>query len=463
MMTNSAPYDEASWGETLKNYRKTTNSLPWQQGEFVPTKRETVYEKSRKEREFNPILMKFRDDTKETSVTQREKAFAAVRLNDAKDKQLCFEQKFDIINHKTYLPREYEERSKKNAMQEMNRRKAPDSRLTYNIISHMGKEEHFNAKMVPRDGEEFILKRNMETTLEGGLKPKSHQTREFDVLTNKYIANDTARQMSDLERQRDELGAKYWKSHDYDILAVRYCDEGKEDQFQQGLKAKERTQGQRQKEKLPPSVKYGEGNVYDIVTNHVRDPNSSAIKDVDEKRNKSVASKQGYKIQEQIRTKAAQDEDLMETRAMNRIKPERFKESRKYGYDPINNVGFQGRLGTEPAPLRQEEQKPVWSRLQGSNRQFGGGPGSGGVAQPRDLSGANNNNNIQMMDRPESNRQPSGRGERQPSGRQSHREQNATAASLTVKPDFVPSLTIPSEGMVNGKLNIRTGGFGSKR
>ena len=165
-------------------------------------------------------------------------------------------------------------------MRAENARKAPDSRLTYNIISHMDKDAHFASKMVPRDGEEFILKRSMDTTLEGGMKPKSHQMREFDVMTNKYIANNTARQIEDLEKQRDELGNKYWKNHDYDILAVRYCDEAKEDGFQQDRKAKERTQGQRQKEKLPPSVKYGEGNVYDIINNQVRDGN--AIRDVDE-------------------------------------------------------------------------------------------------------------------------------------------------------------------------------------
>ena len=68
----------------------------------------------------------------------------------------------------------------------------------------------------------------MNVTLEGGLKPKSHQTREFSVLTNKYLDNNTAREVEDLERQREELTKKYWKTHDYDLLAVRYCDEQKE-------------------------------------------------------------------------------------------------------------------------------------------------------------------------------------------------------------------------------------------
>lgn len=199
MYTNSAPYDEASWGDTLRNYRKSTNNVPWGNQQFVPTKRETVHEKSRQERQFDPITMKYRDDTKESLVQERERAFAAVRVNDAKDKQLCFEQKFNIINHRSHLPKEYEDKNRKTAMMNEVKRRAPDSRVKYNIISHMGKEEHHTAKMVPREGEEFTLRRSMNVTMEGGMKPKSHQTREFDVLTNKYIENNTAREVEDLE------------------------------------------------------------------------------------------------------------------------------------------------------------------------------------------------------------------------------------------------------------------------
>ena len=148
MNTNALPYSEASWGQTLKNYRGSTSSLPWEQGEFVPTKRETVYEKSRKERAFNPITMQYRDEEKEARVREREKSFAAVRLNDAKDKQLSFEQKFNIINHRSHLPKEYEDKNRKSALMKEVSRRAPDSRVKYNIISHMGKDEHHKAKMV---------------------------------------------------------------------------------------------------------------------------------------------------------------------------------------------------------------------------------------------------------------------------------------------------------------------------
>ena len=154
MQTNSQPYSESSWGETLQNYRKNSSSLPWKEGEFQPTDRVTTYQKSRQEREFNPVLMRFRDTARESTVSQRERAFAAVRLNEAKDKQLCFEQKFDIINHKSHLPQRFADSSKQAKLMENARRKAPDSRVKYNIISHMGHDEHFGSKMVPPEGEE---------------------------------------------------------------------------------------------------------------------------------------------------------------------------------------------------------------------------------------------------------------------------------------------------------------------
>mmetsp|Transcript_5204 Transcript_5204/g.11008 ORF Transcript_5204/g.11008 Transcript_5204/m.11008 type:complete len:449 (+) Transcript_5204:207-1553(+) len=448
MNTNAAPYSERSWGETLKNYRKSTTTLPWGQNDFVPTKRETVYEKSRKERAFNPVTMTYRDEAKENTIRQRERAFAAVRLNDAKDKQLCFEQKFNIINHQSHLPQEYEPGKKQSAMEEVSRR-APDSRVKYNIISHMGREEHLKAKMVPKEGEEFTLRRSMNVTLEDGLKPKSHQTREYDVLTNKYLQNNTAREVEDLENQRDELAKKYWKSHDFDILAVRYCDAQKQQKYEKELREKERTHGKNQKEMWPPAVKYSEGSVYDIVTNEIKD--GRAIGAVDEKRNKNIASKMGSKVEEQIRTKALEEDNRLESMSHNRINADRFKEERRYGYDPITNISYEGRLGVKPAPLRQEDKKPVWSRLHGgSGYKATRGPSGGAVSKPRDLSGGDGGK------APANVRMNSGR---RVMGGATNRDskiapQNTTAMSSTQKPDFVPSLTIPSEGMINGKLNV---------
>ena len=134
----------------------------------------------------------------------------------------------------------------------------------------------------------------------------------------------------------------------------------------------------------------------------------------------------------------------------NRINPDRFKEERRYGYDPITNISYEGRLGVKPAPLRQEDSKPVWSRLHGGSGYTAKGPSSG-ISKPRDLSGATpqsiKGSNVRMN----SGRRVMGGATNRDSKIAS---QNITTMGVTQKPEFVPSLTIPSEGMVDGKLNL---------
>jgi len=297
----------------------------------------------------------------------------------------------------------------------------------------------------------------MNVSLEGGLKPKSHHQREFDVLSNKYIENHTSREFSDFSKMRDDLTEKYWKNHDFDILAVRYCDSSKQEAFQNELKANEKVHGVKQHEKLPASVKYSEGKVYDIINNQVR--NGNAISGIDDKRNKNVASKKTSIIEEQIRTKSTMEDDLLETRVMNRIHPSRYKADRQYGYDPITNVSFNGRNGVEPAPLRQAQQKAVWSKLhQEGNGKFSRGNGDNATAgmKPRDLSGPElvpqYNGIPQLAARSNNNGSiPSAR-DRSTSGGMVG--QSNKSINTTTRPGFVPGLSLPKGGMVDGKLNI---------
>lgn len=96
-------------------------------------------------------------------------------------------------------------------------------------------------------------------------------------------------------------------------------------------------------------------STFSIVSNEIKD--GRAIGAVDEKRNKNIASKMGSKVEEQIRTKALEEDNRLESMSHNRINADRFKEERRYGYDPITNISYDGRLGVTPAPLRQEDKK----------------------------------------------------------------------------------------------------------
>lgn len=152
------------------------------------------------------------------------------------------------------------------------------------------------------------------------------------------------------------------------------------------------------------------------------------------------------------------EDDRLEAMSFNRIAGEKFKEARRYGYDPITNISFEGRRGVQPVALRQEEKKPIWSRLHAGGG--GGGSGGTGVSKPRDLSGGDQGGNSIPLNSGRRVLKPTGatpRGsgrERQGGGATNRDSKIAQNMSQTMKPDFVPSLTIPSEGMVNGKLNV---------
>lgn len=68
---------------------------------------------------------------------------------------------------------------------------------------------------------------------------------------------------------RELAAEKYRQTHDYDPVAGRYYDNEKELNFVRTREELESLQGQAQRNRLPPSVRYGEGNEYDIISKEV--------------------------------------------------------------------------------------------------------------------------------------------------------------------------------------------------
>ena len=168
----------------------------------------------------------------------------------------------------------------------------------------------------------------------------------------------------------------------------------------------------------------------------------------------------------------------------------RFVKERQYGYDPITNISYKGRTGVAPAPIRQQMDKPIWNRLHSSSNQHGNNNfninnygGGNIVSNPRDLSGApeteynnsntnnnNSNNNSNSNSNSNSNNNNNNNTARSNTARSindAYTARSNTAPSprpsfdsinKTVKPGFIPGLTIPAEGMIDGKLNLTAGG-----
>lgn len=68
---------------------------------------------------------------------------------------------------------------------------------------------------------------------------------------------------------RKQAAEKYRRTHDFNIIAGRYYDDEKERQFVSSRENFEALQGRAQQHRLPPSIRFGEGNEYDIISKKV--------------------------------------------------------------------------------------------------------------------------------------------------------------------------------------------------
>lgn len=69
---------------------------------------------------------------------------------------------------------------------------------------------------------------------------------------------------------RNKAEEKYRRTHDYDPISGKYYDEKKEKNFVRSRETLRALQGRAQQHRLPPSIRYGEGNDYDIISKQVR-------------------------------------------------------------------------------------------------------------------------------------------------------------------------------------------------
>jgi hypothetical protein len=133
------PYDEASWGQTLQNYAaaRTNNLLSTNEMHYSHqvAKNNQNHPASRV---YNPILMKFNDPQVEQQKVQEETTMNIARMNIAKDKQLYYEQSFNLINNQSYMPE---------SERKVRVRNQPTSRVTHNIVSMYPKEAHRNQEI----------------------------------------------------------------------------------------------------------------------------------------------------------------------------------------------------------------------------------------------------------------------------------------------------------------------------
>ena len=322
----------------VKKIETTRRSLPWDPNTVEKIQRFPTYERKAKEREFDPVAMKWRNPEREEAVLNKKKEQLDFKLKTVNDMR---SSKFNFISHEG-PPRQRDSWDLPPAS-------LPFGGRERHLISGLSLDGH---KKCPTlyDDDYCLQNQKPKARLQ---KPENR--RDFDVTTNRFIKNDEQRKRDEYEVMKEHVVKKYWKTHDYDIVKGEYCDPNKEANFLQTREIVSQVQGKSQLARLPPSVLFSDGNTYNILSHEIIDQqrlntsNELIIREQNRCKGLQIQAKQqevGQKIY-----------DRNEERRFNRIKFNRWEKQIERGYDFIKN----NNEVYEPVPSRPPS---VWDRVQ---------------------------------------------------------------------------------------------------
>ncbi|CAB1119297.1 unnamed protein product [Ectocarpus sp. CCAP 1310/34] len=293
-----------TWAESIQAYERGKTHLPWNPADVPPPTYVKQFDVSRKSREMDPVLMRYS--------------------------------------------------------------RHPDTRTSYDILNHVPKEKaHSVALIYPNDKGPEVLPQKV-VTVEGGKKPHSHLRRDVDVLSNRFLEKHEERMTEEKRFLRERAEEKYRRTHDYNIIAGAYYDQDKEREFVNSREKLLTMQGRAQQYRLPPSIRYGEGNGYNIINQQpkttVVDMTSASVQD--RGLSKRTRGRQTYEdnIRQHERAAAASEQQIL-----NRPSHMRHVEVLRTGHNVISNQDFAGREGKPPPQPRAKPPMPVWDRLKGEH------------------------------------------------------------------------------------------------
>ena len=211
---------------------------------------------------MNPILQTYTDPKAEFQLKAMERNHNQRTLNQAYDKQVALEQKFDIITQQPKVGHVWEV--------EYHQKLKPPSLVTvshapYDILSTLTFDEHHWAPPGKRPPRMMTAPRK-EPFLTAVNKP-----REFDITSNYYKRFHKERMQFEAQERRAEILDKFAKTRVYDPIKVRYYDDEKETQYQQDQTKALLARGKNHMLKYPPTYQTNPSNVYDIVSLEPRD------------------------------------------------------------------------------------------------------------------------------------------------------------------------------------------------
>jgi hypothetical protein len=211
-----------------------------------------------REREFDPVLGRFRDPSREQSVAARERAELVAASNKGRDKQLKVAQTYNIITHKALV--DDDEPSAPKPISQTYR-----SRIGYNIISNKSlSDHHYDAPGLRPDPESPASpKANKPTHVS--------MARDYDIVSGKYLSDHEAKAATDHKQEQADAADRWWQTRDFDPILQRYYDADKDSREAEATKAQADAEGQRRDAALPDGIRYRDSAGYDTLQHRVTD------------------------------------------------------------------------------------------------------------------------------------------------------------------------------------------------
>ena len=168
---------------------------------------------------------------------------------------------------------------------------------------------------------------------------------DYNIVSNRYIDQHEGRSKIDKEQQKERAAQRFWETHDYNPVLGKFYDPEKEQFFENTRKKFDQESGKHWQERLPPSVKFSEGAMYDIVKAEPKGGKlNDRLKHQDYRRNRRMHAIRRARDQQdttvhQHRARARE----RDARAINRISYKgRFQKEDDRGYNIVNTKPFRG-------------------------------------------------------------------------------------------------------------------------
>ena len=384
---NSLPQ---SWGEHIRAIKREKVSLPWKPGEFVRNQRVTTFDLTRQERQFDPVLQKFRDPRVEVTRAQVETAYRTEVLNRSHARERKYGQPYNILTHTpVQAARATNDSLNKTVpvtlgvataerLKEIERTKRlRASRVDYNIVSNLSTQEHHWAPPSQRPSP-LPKSRHGSGPAPPTVESSATKKRDYNILSGKYLNHHKKRTAIDKKFAADKAATRFWQTHDFNPVSCKFYDGKKEELFKEAREVFEKSHGAVQRRRLPPKVRDSEGYLFDIVTMRPKDMEKLRMRDANSTRGTSDTNK--AVVEQKIRERCEARYDVLENRKLNRVAAKRFDEITKNGYDLVTGQSFHGPDSKRiPRPIYMAKPPSIWQKAS-AGRGIGKGQVSSRIA-----------------------------------------------------------------------------------